>query len=101
MAPTITHLLRSNLLSNATKFSSSPGAITFTVGESEVTDDGVTLTFTIKDTGIGIKAETIPLLFQPFHQADASTARKYGGTGLGLSIVKSVRRLPCSIICTS
>jgi len=50
----------------------------------------VTVSFWVKDTGIGISPQQLENLFQPFSQADASTARKYGGSGLGLSICKSL-----------
>ncbi|PKM46439.1 MAG: hypothetical protein CVV05_01820 [Gammaproteobacteria bacterium HGW-Gammaproteobacteria-1] len=69
-----------NLLSNAVKFTDH-GTITLTVQR-----DGERLRFRVADTGIGMTAEHIDKLFQPFEQADASTTRKYGGTGLGLAI---------------
>jgi PAS domain S-box-containing protein len=75
-----------NLLSNASKFTEH-GTITLEV-ERERADDKDWLVLRVRDTGIGMTAEQLNKLFQPFTQADASTTRKYGGTGLGLTITR-------------
>jgi signal transduction histidine kinase/CheY-like chemotaxis protein len=73
-----------NLLSNACKFTKN-GMIRVDV--VPVTVDGAEfIEWRVRDTGIGIAADQMHKLFQPFSQVDASTARKYGGTGLGLAI---------------
>jgi len=81
-----------NLLANAIKFTG-VGSVSLEVFEEVETSVAVIVRFVVEDTGIGIKSEAIPNLFQPFHQADASTARKYGGTGLGLCIAKNLAEL--------
>ncbi|HEU4322192.1 MAG TPA: response regulator [Roseiflexaceae bacterium] len=82
-----------NLLSNASKFTEQ-GRITLDVFIHEhpapAIDDPpfTTVNFRVSDTGIGMTAEQLAKLFQPFTQADSSTTRKYGGTGLGLAITR-------------
>jgi PAS domain S-box-containing protein len=73
-----------NLFSNAAKFTERG---TITLGAARERVDGTDwVSFSVKDTGIGMKPEQVEKLFQPFWQAEASTARKYGGTGLGLAV---------------
>ena len=81
-----------NLLSNAIKFTKT-GEVVMRVMTGLRTADRCELHFSVRDTGIGISAEKLENLFNPFTQADASTTRRYGGTGLGLSISKSLVEL--------
>ncbi|MGQ0562359.1 MAG: response regulator [Gemmatimonadota bacterium] len=71
-----------NLLSNASKFTSN-GTIALSISRQ---NDRIALR--VSDTGIGMTAEQMAKVFQPFTQADASTSKKYGGTGLGLAITQ-------------
>ncbi len=82
----------SNLISNAIKFTPR-GMITVLASVQEARNDGYTIAVRVEDTGIGMDEETLARLFQPFTQADASTARRFGGTGLGLSITRRLARL--------
>ncbi len=79
--------IASNLISNAVKFTRK--------GAVEVTLEPVTggLRLEVRDTGVGIPAELLGSLFQPFQQLDSSTTRRYGGTGLGLSISQHLAAL--------
>ena len=74
-----------NLVSNAVKFTEK-GEIVVSTELVERGTDRVELRFSVADTGIGMSEAQLERLFQPFAQADGSTARKYGGTGLGLLI---------------
>jgi signal transduction histidine kinase/DNA-binding response OmpR family regulator len=81
-----------NLLNNAIKFTSH-GEIVFEIHQTAKEGKIHHLTFTIKDTGIGMSKETLDNIFTPFTQADASINRRFGGSGLGLSIVKHLAEL--------
>jgi len=78
-----------NLLINAVKFTNT-GIIKLCAAINDKTDDAITVHFTIKDTGIGMTAEQIETIFEPFAQADTGTTRKNSGFGLGLPIAKSI-----------
>ena len=75
-----------NFLSNAAKFTEN-GIVTLIVDRMQLHGREV-ISYTVKDSGIGMTDEQMGKLFQPFTQADESTTRKYGGTGLGLTICK-------------
>ena len=75
-----------NLLSNAVKFTATGGVLLRVWPATGVADPQ--LVFEVVDTGLGIKPERLPELFQPFAQGDTSTTRVYGGTGLGLMICR-------------
>jgi PAS domain S-box-containing protein len=74
-----------NLIGNAIKFTQR-GEVIASVAVEDSASDEVTLRVAVADTGIGIAADKLASIFQPFEQADGSTTRRFGGTGLGLSI---------------
>jgi signal transduction histidine kinase/CheY-like chemotaxis protein len=78
-----------NLVNNAIKFTST-GGIEINVTADEKKGENVYISFSVKDTGIGIASHKVEVIFDRFQQADEDTTRKYGGTGLGLSIVKQL-----------
>lgn len=77
-----------NLLANAVKFTES-GEVSCIVSRSGKGGE-LRIRFEVRDSGIGIPASFLPVLFQPFRQLDPASTRKYGGTGLGLAIVHSL-----------
>lgn len=78
-----------NILNNAVKFTQEGGKIECRHQIINETDDTITLSISVQDSGIGMTAEQITKLFKPFEQVNASIAAHYGGTGLGLAISKN------------
>lgn len=76
-----------NLIGNAIKFTNE-GEVVLEVKVNKNEHREQSLSFSVRDTGIGIPKDRMDRLFKSFSQVDASTTRKYGGTGLGLAIAK-------------
>jgi signal transduction histidine kinase/CheY-like chemotaxis protein len=81
-----------NLVNNSVKFTNT-GSINLNVTAGKEKEEVITISFSVKDTGIGIPVDKIDTIFDRFQQVDEDTTRKYGGTGLGLSIVKQLVEL--------
>jgi DNA-binding response OmpR family regulator/two-component sensor histidine kinase len=77
-----------NLITNAIKFTNPEGKVSVALRISPTNKQQVELT--IKDTGIGIDAENLKYIFNPFYQASLSVNKKFQGTGIGLSLVKEL-----------
>ncbi|MBX2996812.1 MAG: response regulator, partial [Bdellovibrionaceae bacterium] len=95
-----------NLLSNAFKFTET-GGVTLNISTLKkdrrfnidtLSNAKTILSFSVKDTGIGIPSDKQKLIFEAFQQADGTTSRKYGGTGLGLTISREIARLLGGVI---
>ncbi|HLW94307.1 MAG TPA: ATP-binding protein [Solirubrobacteraceae bacterium] len=81
-----------NLLTNAVKFTAT-GSISVRVEATARSEAKTAISIAVTDSGIGIAADALDRVFDPFTQADASTTRVYGGTGLGLAIVRELVEL--------
>lgn len=74
------------LLDNAIKFTPAGGRVVLSIRPES---DSLVMV-TVRDTGIGIRADRLQEIFEPFHQLDSSSTRRYGGTGLGLALVRDI-----------
>jgi two-component system, sensor histidine kinase and response regulator len=81
-----------NLVGNAVKFSEN-GQVLVEVSVAEEDDNGYLLSFSVRDSGIGIMRERLESIFEAFEQGDLSTTKVYGGTGLGLTISRKLVEL--------
>ena len=81
-----------NLATNAIKFTPQ-GSVVLRALRVQAPGSGARLRIELVDTGIGVRPEILPMLFERFVQADGSTSRQYGGTGLGLTICKRLVEL--------
>ena len=81
-----------NLVGNAIKFTPK-GSVSLHIRNDAEDEHRVTIHVLVRDSGIGIPADKLNQIFEPFTQADSSTTRKYGGTGLGLAICKRLAML--------
>ena len=81
-----------NLLNNAVKYTSE-GTVTLHIEKEDIKDEKVRIIYSVSDTGMGIKEDAIPYLFDAFQRIDEEKNTKIEGTGLGLSIVKQLVEL--------
>lgn len=81
-----------NIIGNAIKFTAD-GSVLLHIRNDAEEERKVTLRFLVTDTGIGVAADKLEKIFEPFTQADSSSTRQYGGTGLGLTIARQLTEL--------
>ena len=82
-----------NLVGNAVKFTEQGSVRIVATFLSQGLNGQPAVRIEIIDTGIGIREEVIPNLFQPFSQADSTISQKFGGTGLGLAISRQIAQM--------
>ncbi len=85
--------IANNLLSNALKFTPSNGSIYVTLNKISESEGKANISFSVRDTGIGIAKAQLPFLTDRFYQADNSFTRKYEGAGIGLALVSELVKL--------
>jgi signal transduction histidine kinase len=73
------------LIDNGIKFTPEEGCV-----KVDVANTNNTITVSVRDTGIGISADRLDEIFEPFHQLDGSSTRRYGGTGIGLALMNRI-----------
>ncbi|MEG1746999.1 MAG: response regulator [Oscillospiraceae bacterium] len=79
-----------NIIANAIKFTPAGGKVQLIVHQEKISQDEAQMRFTVNDTGIGIREDFLPHLFEPFEQAHSGSTSPYSGTGLGLAICKNM-----------
>ncbi|MEG2021899.1 MAG: response regulator, partial [Oscillospiraceae bacterium] len=82
-----------NIISNAIKFTNMGGKVQLIIHQEKINNNEAVIKFTVNDTGIGIKENFLPLLFEPFEQQYIGSTTPYSGTGLGLAICKNLVNL--------
>ena len=82
-----------NLLGNAVKFTPKGGSVSFAIEEGARFEKMASLRLIVRDTGIGMRADYLPHIFEPFSQEDSSSTSRYGSTGLGMPITRSIVEL--------
>jgi PAS domain S-box-containing protein len=79
-----------NLVANAVKFTEEGGSVSVMTSSTPAEGGRIPVTFTIRDTGIGIDPNKLDMIFDSFSQADTSITRRFGGSGLGLAISRKL-----------